>query len=170
MPITSVEKCSVQSGHSAMSDSLQSHGLQHAKLPCPSLSPRVCSKSCPLSQWCHSTISSCHPLLLLPSIFPSIRIFSSESVLCIRWPKYWSLNFSISFSSKYSGLIPFRTDCFDLLAVQGTLKSLLQPHNSKASILWCSAFFGHLMCIEKDPDASKNWAQEKGATEDEMVR
>ena len=81
----------------------------------------------------------CHPLLLLPSIFPSIRIFSSESALCVRWPKCWS--FSISPSNEYSGLTSFRTDWFDLLAVQETLKSLLQKHNSKASVLWCSAFF-----------------------------
>ena len=81
------------------------------------------------------------PLLLLPSIFPSIRVFSNESVLCIRWPKYWSFNFSISPSSEYSGLISFRMDQFDLLAVQETLKSLLQYHSSKASILQCSAFF-----------------------------
>ena len=83
----------------------------------------------------------CHPLLLLPSIFPSIRVFSSESVLRIRWPKYWSFSFSISPSNEYSGLISFRIDWFDLLAVQGTLKSLLQRHSSKASILQCSAFF-----------------------------
>ena len=83
----------------------------------------------------------CHPLLLLPSIFPSIRVFSNESVLHIRWPKYWSLSFSISPSSEYSGLISFRIDWFDLLAVQGTLKSLLQHHSSKASILQHSAFF-----------------------------
>ena len=83
----------------------------------------------------------CHPLLLLPSIFPSIRVFSNESVLCIRWPKYWSFSFSISPSSEYSGLISFRRDWFDLLAVQGTLKSLLQHHSSKASILLRSAFF-----------------------------
>ena len=83
----------------------------------------------------------CHPLLLLPSIFPSIRVFSSESVLCTRWPKYWSFSFSITPSNEYSGLISFRTDWLDLLAVQGTLKSLLQHHSSKASILWCSAFF-----------------------------
>ena len=83
----------------------------------------------------------CHPFLLLPSIFPSIRVFSSESVLCIRWPKYWSFNFSISPSNEYSGLISFRMDWFDLLAVQGTLKSLLQHHSSKASILQHSAFF-----------------------------
>ena len=82
----------------------------------------------------------CHPLLLLLSIFPSIRIFSSESVLCIRWPKFWDFNFSISPSNEYSGLISFRIDWFDLLAVQGTLKSLLQHHSSKASILWHSAF------------------------------
>jgi len=83
----------------------------------------------------------CHPLLLLPSIFPSIRVFSNESVLHIRWPKYWSFSLSISPSSEYSGLISFRIDWFDLLAVHGTLKSLLQHHSSKASILWYWAFF-----------------------------
>ena len=83
----------------------------------------------------------CPPLLVLPSIFPSIRAFSSESVLHIRWPKYWSFSFSISPSSEYSGLISFRIDWFDLLAVQGILKSLLQHHSSKASVLWHSAFF-----------------------------
>ena len=83
----------------------------------------------------------CHPHLLLPSIFPSIRVFSSESVLCIRWPKYWSFSFTISPSNEYSGLISFSIDWFDLPAVQGILKSLLQHHSSKASILWCSAFF-----------------------------
>ena len=83
----------------------------------------------------------CHPLLLLPSIFPSIRVFSNESVLCIRWPKCWSFSFSLSPSNEYSGLVSFRTDKFDLLAVQGTLKSLLQHHSSKASVLWLSAFF-----------------------------
>ena len=83
----------------------------------------------------------CHPLLLLPSIFPSIGVFSNELVLCIRWPKYWSFNFSISPSNEYSGLISLRMNQLDLLAVQGTLKSLLQHHSSKASILWRSAFF-----------------------------
>ena len=83
----------------------------------------------------------CRPLLLLPSVFPSIRVFSNESVLHIRWPKYWSFSFSISPSNEYSGLISFRMDWFDLLAVQRTLKSLLQHHSSKASILQCSAFF-----------------------------
>ena len=83
----------------------------------------------------------CHPLHLLPSIFPSIRVFSNEFILCIRWPKYWSFSFNISPSSEYSGLISFRIDSLDLLAVQGTLKNLLQHHSSKASILQCSAFF-----------------------------
>ena len=98
-----------------------------------------------LSQTIESVMPSnhlilCHPLILLPSIFPSTRVFSNESVLRIRWPKFWSFSFSISPSNKYSGLISFRIDWFDLLAVQGTLKSLLHHHSSKASILWCSAF------------------------------
>ena len=83
----------------------------------------------------------CHPLLFPPSIFPQIRVFSSESVLCIRWPKYWSFSFNISPSNEYSGLIFFRKDWLDLLAVQGTLKGFLQHHSSKALILQCSAFF-----------------------------
>ena len=83
----------------------------------------------------------CRPLLLWPSIFPSIRVFSKESVLCIRWPKYWSFSFTISPSSDHSGLISFQMDWFNLLAVQGTLKSLLQHQSSKSSILWCSVFF-----------------------------
>ena len=83
----------------------------------------------------------CHPLLLLPSIFPTKRVFSNESLLCIRWPKYWSFSFSISPSNEYSGLISLRMHWFDLLAVQETLRSLLQLHSSKASILQCSAFF-----------------------------
>ena len=83
----------------------------------------------------------CHPLLLLPSIFSRLRVFPNESTLCIRWPKYWSFKFSISPSNEYSGLISSTIDWFDLLAIQGTLKSLLQHHSSKGSILWCSAFF-----------------------------
>ena len=88
-----------------------------------------------------SHFTLCHPLLFQPSIFPSIRVFSSESVLLIRWPKYWSCSFSISPSNEYSGLISFRMDWFDLFSVQGTLKSLLQQHSSKASTLRRSAFF-----------------------------
>ena len=83
----------------------------------------------------------CHPLLLVPSVFPSIRVFPNKLAVHIRWPKYWSFNFSVSPSNEYSELISFRIDWFDLLTVQGTLKSLLQHHSSKASILWCSAFF-----------------------------
>ena len=105
------------------------HELQHTRLPCPSLSPGVCSNSCPLMPSSHLII--CHPLFLLPSIFPSIRVFSSESVLHIRWPKYWS--FSVSSSSEHF------SDWFDLLAVQGTLRNLFQHHSSKASVLWHSA-------------------------------
>ena len=117
------------------------HGLQHTRLPWPSPSSRVCSNSCPLSRWCHPTISPSAALLLLPSIFPSIRVFSNESALLIRWTKYWSFSFTISPSSEYSELISFRIDWFDLLAVQKTFKSLPQHHSSKASILQCSAFF-----------------------------
>ena len=95
----------------------------------------------------------CHPCLLLSSILPNIRVFSTYMALCIRWPKYRSFNFSISPSNEYSGLISFRIDWFDLLAVQGTLESLLQHHSSKASILWCSAFFmvqlSHLYMITR---------------------
>ena len=121
--------------HSVLSNSFWPHGLQHTRLHCPSPTPKACSKSC------HPAISSSYPLLLLPSILPNIRIFSNEKVLPIRWPKYWSFNFSISPSNEYSGLISFRIDWFYLFAVQGTLKSLLQHHSSKASILWRSAFF-----------------------------
>ena len=125
---------------SVMSDSLRTHGLQHARLPCPSPTPRACSDSCPLSQWCYPT-NLCCPLLLLPSIFPSIRVFSNESALPIRWPKYWNFSFSISPSSEHPGLISFRMDWLDLLAVQGALKSPLQHRSSKTSILPHSAFF-----------------------------
>ena len=140
---------------SFVSNSLLPHGLQHARLPCPAPSPRACSNSCPLNQWCCQTISSsCHPLLLLPSIFPSIRVFSNKLALHIRWPKYWSFSFSISPSKEYSGLISFRIDWFELLALQGTLKGLLQYHSSKPSVLWHSAFFAvqlyiHTWLLEK---------------------
>ena len=123
--------------HSVVSDSLWAHGLQHTSFPCPSLSLGVCSNSCPLVDH----LIFCCPVLLLPSIFPSIRVFSSELALHIRWPKYWGFSFSISHSNEYSGLISFRIDWFDLLAVRGTLKCLLQHHCVKTSILQHSAFF-----------------------------
>ena len=107
---------------SVMSSSLRPHGLQHARPPCPSPTPKAYSNSSPLSWWCHPTVSSCRPLLS-PSIFPSIKVFSNESVLRIRWPKYWSFSFSISPSDEYSGLISFRMDWFALHAVQGTQES-----------------------------------------------
>ena len=108
---------------------------------CPSPTPRVCPNSCPSSLWCHTTISSSVVPFSSCLQLPSIRVFSSESALCIRWSKYWSFSFNISPSNEHSGLISFRLDWLDLLAIQGTLKSLLQHHSSKASILWCSAFF-----------------------------
>ena len=135
---------SVQFSHSVVSDSLQPHGLQHARPPCPSPTPRVHSNSCPVveSVMPSSHLILCRPLLLLPPIPPSIRVFSNESTLCMRWPlKYWSFSFSISPSNEHPGLISFRMDWLDLLAVQGTLKSLLQHHSSKASILLYAAFF-----------------------------
>ena len=119
----SVHFSSFQFSCSVMSNTLRPHGLQDTSLSCPSQTPRAYSNSRPSSQWCHPTISS--NLLLLSSIFPSIRVFSNESVLRIRLPKYWSLNFSISPANEHSRLISFRIDWFDLLAVQGTLKRLL---------------------------------------------
>ena len=120
-----------------MSDSFWPHGLQHARLPCPSLSSRVCSNSCSLSQWCYFIL--CYRLLLLLSVFPSIRFFSDELTLHITYPKYWSFSFSISPSNEYSGLISFRIDWFDLLVVQGTQESSpasqLESFNSSASSL-----------------------------------
>ena len=125
-----------------MSDSLWLYGLQHARLSCPSPTPGAYWNSRSSSDAIQpSHLILCRPLLLLPLILPSIRVFSNESVLCNRWPKYWSFTFSISPSNEYSGLISFRMDWFDLLEVQGTLKSLLQHHNLKASILQHSAFF-----------------------------
>ena len=131
---------SVQFSRSVLSDSWQPHGLQHARLPCPSPSLRACSN---YVHCVSDAIQPSHPLSSpsLPSIFPSIRVFSNELVLHIRWPKYWSFSFSISPSNEYSGLSSFRMDWLDLLAVQGTPKSLLQHHSSKASILQRSAFF-----------------------------
>ena len=114
---------------------------KHARLPCPSPTLGVYSNWCPLSWWCHLTISSSvTPISFLPSIFSSISL-SSELALRIRWPKYWSFSFNISPSNGHSGLISFRMDRLDLLALQGTLKSLLQHHSPKASILQHSTFF-----------------------------
>ena len=126
-----------------MSDSLQPHKLQHARRPCISLSPGVYSNLYPLSLWCHLIILSSvtTPFSSCPQSFPNIRVFSNELTLHIRWPKYWSFSFSNSLFNKYSGLISFRIDWFDFLAVQGTLKSLLKHRNFKVSILWHSAFF-----------------------------
>ena len=125
-----------------MSDSLQPHEPQHTRPSCPSPTPGVYPNSCPLNQVILSNnLILCRPLLLLSSIFPSIRVFSSESALHIRQPKYWSFSFNISPSNEHLGLISLRMDWLDLLAVQGTLKSLLQHHSSKASILQLSAFF-----------------------------
>ena len=125
-----------------MSDSLRSNGLQLARISCPSPPSGACSNSCPSSWWCHPTISSSViPFSSCLQSFPEWGIFSNESVPCIRWPKYWRFSLSIMPSNDYSGLISFRMDWLDLLAVQGTLKSLLQHHGSKASILWCLAFF-----------------------------
>ena len=126
-----------------MSESKRLYGLHHARPSCPWPTPWAYSNSCPSSRWCHpmNDLILCHSLLLPPSVFPSIRVFSNESVLCIKWPKYWSFSFTVSPSNEYSGLISFRIDWLDFLAVQGTFKNLLQHHSSEASILWCSAFF-----------------------------
>ena len=125
----SIFACLLLFSCSVVSNSLWPHGLQHPRLPCPSSSPRACSNSCPLSHWCHPTILP--PLCHLTSVFPSIRVFSNESALRIRWPKSWRFSFSISPSNKYSGFISFRIDWFDLLAVQGTPKSLLLLKSSQ---------------------------------------
>ena len=121
---------------------LRPHGLQLARLPLSITTSQSLLKLMSIESVMPSNhLILCCPLLLPPSIFPSIRIFSNESALCISWPKYWSFSFSISPSNEYSGLISFRIDWLGLLAVQGTLKNLLQHHSSKASVLRCSAFF-----------------------------
>ena len=130
---------SVQFGCSVMSDSLRPHGLQHTRPLSITNSQSLLKLTSIESVMPSNHLILSRPLLQLPSIFPSIRVFSSDSVLHIRWPKYWSFSFNISPSSEYSGLISFRIDWLDLLVVQETLKSLLQHHSSKASILWCSA-------------------------------
>ena len=134
---------SVQFSRSVVSDSLRPHESQHARPPCPLPTPGI-PKPMPIELVMPSShLILCHPLLLLPSIPLSIRVFSNESTHCMRWPKYWSFSFSFSISPSnvHPGLISFKMDWLDLLAVQGTLKSLLQHHSSKASILRCSAFF-----------------------------
>ena len=124
-----------------MSDSLQPHEPQHVRPPCPSSTPGVYPNSCPSSRWCHPTISSSVvPFSSCPQSFPALGSFPM-SQLCIRWPKYWSFSFSISPSNEHPWLISLRMDWLDLLAVQGTLKSLLQHHSLKASILLHSSFF-----------------------------
>ena len=134
--------CSVQFSHSVVSDSLWPHEQQHARPPCPSPTPRGHPNPCPFCRWCHPTISSSVvPFSSCPQSFPASRVFSNESALHIRWPKYWSFTSNLSPSNEHPGLISFRMDWLDLLAAQGTLKSLLQNHSSKASILRCSAFF-----------------------------
>ena len=127
--------------YSVMSNSLQLHGLQHTRLPCPSISWNLIKLMSIVLVMLSNHLILCHPLLLLPSIFPSIRVFTNELAFHIRWPKYWSFSFNISPSNEHPGLISFRMDWLGLLAVQGTLKSLLQHHSSKASILLHSAFF-----------------------------
>ena len=131
----------VQFSHSVVSNSLRPHESQHVRPPCPSPTPGVHSNSYPSSCWCPSHLILCRPLLLLPPIPLSIRVFSNEWTLRMRWPKYWSFSLSISPSNEHPGLVSFRMDWLDLLAVQGTLKSLLQHQSSKASILRHSAFF-----------------------------
>ena len=126
--------------HSVMSDTLCLHRLQQVS-PSFTLSQSSLKLMSIELVMPSNHLILCRLLLLLPSIFPSIKVFSNELVLCIRWPKDWSFSFSISLSNEYSGLISFRIDCLDLLAVQGTFQSLLQHHSSKASILRCSAFF-----------------------------
>ena len=125
-----------------MFNSLWPHGLQHTRLPCPSPTPRTDSNSCLWSWWCHPTIStSVIPFSSHPQSFPASWSFQMSQFFCIRWPKYWSFSFNISPSSEYSGLISFRIDWWDLLAVQEILKHLFQHHGLKALILQCSAFF-----------------------------
>ena len=133
-----VNYISVQFSHSVVSNSLWSHGLQHTRPPCPSPTPKLMSIESVMPS---NQLILCRPLLLLPSIFPSIRVFSNESALCTRWPKYRSFSFNISPSNEHPGLMSLRMNWLDLLAVQVTLKSLLHHHSSKASILQLSAFF-----------------------------
>ena len=135
--------------HSVVSNSLQSHGLQHARLPRPSVSPSLLKLLSIESVMPSNHLTLCRPLLLLSSVSPSIRAFSNESALLIRWPKYWGSNFSISPSNEYSRLISFRIDWLDLLAVQGALRSLLQHHNSKYHFFFIVQLSHPYMTMEK---------------------
>ena len=139
----------LRSVQSVVSDSLRPHRLQHTRTPCPSPTPGVYSKLMSIESVMSSNhLILCRPLLLLPSILSSIRVIFSEAVLHIRWPKYWSFSISISPSNEYSGLISFRIDCFHLLAVHDTLKSLLQHQSSKASILLHSVQFSCSVVVD----------------------
>ena len=148
--------CSVQFNCSIVSESLRPHGLQHARPPCPSQTPRVYSNSCPLSWWCHPTTSPfvIHPLLLPPSIFPSIRVFSNESALHIRWPKYWSFSFIVSPTNEHPGLISFRMDCWIPLQSKGPSRvfsnTTVQKHQ----------FFGTQLSLESNSHIH-TWLLEK---------
>ena len=135
---------SVQFSYSVMSNSLQPHRLQHSRPPCPISTPSPLKLVSIESVMTSSHLILCRLLLLLPPIPPSIRVFFNESTLCMRWSKYWSFSFSISQSNEHPGLISFGLDWLDILAVQGTLNSLLQHHSSKSSILWHSELFGSL--------------------------
>ena len=137
------------------------HGLQHARLPCPPLCPGICSSSCPLSQWCYLTFSSSAALFLLPSIFFSITVFSNELSLHVGWPKYWRFSFSISPSIEYSGLISFSIDWFDTRSNQSILKEISPEYSLEGLRLRLKLqYFGHLMqradSLGKNPDAGKD--------------
>ena len=142
-----------------MSDSLWPHGLQHTRLPCPSLSPRVCSNSCPLSWWCHPTISFSVTYISC-SVFPSIRVFASESALHIRWPKHWSFSFNISPSSEYPGLIPFKMDQLNLLAVQGTRGIRGNDEEGWATRLRCELGAGSWSFICQTQESRLYWVRD----------
>ena len=144
MVLICIHISSIQFSCSVMSDSLQPHELQHARPPCPSPTLGVHPNSCPSSRWCIPAILySTNPFSSCPQSLPA-SVFSNEATLHMRWPEYWSFSFSIFPSKEHQGLISFRMGCLDLLAVQGTLKSLLQHHSSKALILRCSAFWAQL--------------------------
>ena len=139
-----LSKCSLFVVQSLSCPTLRLPGLQHARLPCPSASPGVCTNSCPLSQWClpSNHLVLCHPLLLLPSIFPSIRVFSNKSVLCIKWTKYWSFSFSISPSDKYLGLIFFRTDWLIFMLLGDSQESSPTPQFESIGSSMVSFLYG----------------------------